>query len=387
MGGQKALGLLALALTLTSVGARAQTVVRATGPDAATWQAELQARGAVIALPPPLDAPSTPRARLRALVEVERLLAEARAHAGRLDEGPALAALERARRLAEEHADVPGASRWLAEVELASGLVAAQAGQNALAEQGFRRAASLDPDRVVRAAEAAPAVANRAQELARAVATAPESLVVIEADVPGAVVELAGRELGRAPVELRAPAGRHVLRVVAPGHRAWGRALDLFEGRRAPMRVHLSPTEEERARRAFEAASTFDDARATRPPGVELFFVEARGDRALILRCDDAGCAPPVRLAPGEDWPTRWPEAAPDDPRELASARVWLRTETLPDRPPPPPPGRPWYRRWPVWTAVAAGVIAGAVGIGVALRPEPEQQLRVRIEPGDLGGM
>jgi hypothetical protein len=37
-----------------------------------------------------------------------------------------------------------------------------------------------------------------------------------------------------------------------------------------------------------------------------------------------------------------------------------------------------------VWTAVAAGVIAGAVGLGVGLRPEPEQRLRVRIDPSDL---
>jgi hypothetical protein len=37
-----------------------------------------------------------------------------------------------------------------------------------------------------------------------------------------------------------------------------------------------------------------------------------------------------------------------------------------------------------VWTAVAAGVIAGAVGLGIGLRPEPEQRLRVRIDPSDL---
>src|SRR5690606_23579003 len=125
---------------------------RVRGEGAAAWRATLEARGAA-RLEPGAPAPSaTSRARLRALVEVEASLAEARAHAARLDEGAALAVLERARRLAEEHADVPRAARWLAEVELAIGLVATQANLRALADQAFRRAASLDPDRIVRAA-------------------------------------------------------------------------------------------------------------------------------------------------------------------------------------------------------------------------------------------
>jgi hypothetical protein len=363
--------------------ASAQVVHRVVGEGADAWRAELEAHGAA-PMRPSAPAPAhTSRARLAALVRVEALIAEARAHAGRLDEGAALATLERARRIAEEHADVPGASRWLAEVELTSALVAEQADRPALADQGFRRAASLDPARVVRAAEAAPNTTNRARELALAGATAPASLFVVEVDAPGATVELAGRVIGEAPVEVRAPAGRHVLRVSAPGHLAWGRTIDLIEGRRAPMRVHLGPTEAERARRAWESADTFERARASRPAGTELWWVEARGERALLVRCDDAGCAAPMRLRIGE-WPELSPIERALDRSALADARDWIAATPEPDVVPPPPPPRPWYRRWPVWTAVAAGVIAGAVGLGVGLRPEPEQRLRVRIDPSDL---
>lgn len=375
--------LVGIALGLSNV-ASAQVVHRVSGEGIEAWRAELEAHGAApmrTTTPAPAH---TSRARLAALMRVEALIAEARAHAGRLDEGEALATLERARRLAEELADVPGASRWLAEVELTAALVAVQSGRAALADQGFRRAASLDPARVVRAAEAAPAIASRARTLALAGATAPASLFVVEVDAPGATVELAGRVIGEAPIEVRAPAGRHVIRVSAPGHLAWGRAVDLIEGRRAPMRVHLGPTNAERARRAWERASTFEEARATRPPGTELWWVEARGERALLVRCDDTGCATPMRLELGE-WPEELAPIAPEiSTRTLADARDWIASSRAPDVVPPPPPPRAWYRRWPVWTAVAVGVIAGAVGLGVGLRPEPEQRLRVRIDPSDL---
>lgn len=365
--------------TPPSESSSTRVVHRVRGEGAPLWRATLEARGAA-PLDPGGPAPSaTSRARLRALVEVEAFLAEARAHAARLDEGAALAVLERARRLAEEHADVPRAARWLAEVELAIGLVATQASRRALADQAFRRAASLDPDRIVRAAEAAPAVAAHARELALGVATSPESLFVVEVDAPNAIVELAGRVVGEAPIEVRAPAGRHVLRVSAPGHRAWGRALDLFEGRRAPVTIHLAPTEAERARRAWVDARTFEEARAALPPATELWWVEARGERALFVRCDAHACSEPQRLV--RELPETLPpmETSPS----LVSARVWLAQDEPTELPPPPPPRRPWFRRWPVWTGIVLGVAAAAVGIGIAARPEPEQRLRVRIDPGD----
>ena len=75
--------------------ASAQVVHRVVSEGADAWRAELEAHGAA-PMRPSAPAPAhTSRARLAALVRVEALIAEARAHAGRLDEGAALATLDR----------------------------------------------------------------------------------------------------------------------------------------------------------------------------------------------------------------------------------------------------------------------------------------------------
>ncbi|HJL24569.1 MAG TPA: PEGA domain-containing protein, partial [Polyangiaceae bacterium LLY-WYZ-15_(1-7)] len=336
MGGRLAL----LLLTAMASGASAQTapVVRVEGPAeaAARWRARAEARGATPAEELALEGPGgIARGRLAALRAVEERVAEARRAAGQLAEGEALTLLTEARREAEAHADVPGAARWLAEVEAVLGVVAAQAGLRALSDEAFRRVATLDPSRVIRAAEAAPAIVERASALATRVATGPVGAQRVECDAPGARVFLDGRLVGPAPASFEAPVGRHLVRVEAPGRRPWGAAFDLLEGARAPMEVRLAPTEGARRRGALARAAGPREAARALAPGQTLWWLEAgRGprDRALLVRCDAEGCAGPARLE-GEGWgePEGRVEAG-----ALAAARRWR--DALPNERPPPPP-------------------------------------------------
>ncbi|MBX3251821.1 MAG: PEGA domain-containing protein [Myxococcales bacterium] len=397
--------LLTLTLTLLTTTLAAQSpanqppaapYVYAEGPGADAWVESATARGARAPTTLPPAPPTTPRARVEALARVEAALAEARTHAGRLDEAAAMSALERARRLAEAHADLPNAARWIAEVEVALGLVAWQAGARQLATQSLTRAASLDPERVVRAAEAAPAVARHARELAAEVARAPEARFRVVSTPPGALVELDGAPLGVAPLEVRARRGRHVLRLSLPGHHAFGQVLDIHEGGRAPIEVRLSPTNDERRRARLRAATTLTAAQRALAPGETLEWVQARGERAVAVRCDHAGCEPPRRLVRDRDdvrdeggpWELAPPIAELSS--EEAAARItthadWLGGDPTGEGPVEDPiPPRPWYRRWPVWTGVALAVAAAAFGIGWALRPAPEQRFRLDLDFGDL---
>ncbi len=373
----------ACVFAFASVSARAQPTERAAVyrlNGSAEWAGRIESAGGR-----PLSAlrysSGVHRDRLLALHRAEDLVRDARRAAGRFDEAGALRRLVEARGLVETHADVPGSSQWLAEVELTLGLVAAQAGLDAIADESFRRAAALDPERVIAAAEAAPTVVARATAAAavqglRALGTLPIASPV------GARVFLDDREIGRVPLEVRARAGRHVLRIEFEEHVPWGQVLDVREGVASSIRVRLASRPEARARDRL-AALEAPDPRVLSTIASELghlvWWVDATEERALLLECGPVGCAAPVRLGAFRDPGPPIPEARVR--AQLRHGRAWMHWRPgVVD----PPPGVVWWKRWPLWVGVGAAVAAGAVGVGVALRPEPDRQRVLIVDTADL---
>lgn len=319
-------------------------------------------------------------ARVDALTEIAALLDAARADAAALREGRALAQLARAAQIAEAHVDVAGSAAWNAEVQTAIGVVAAQAGLARVSADALARAATLDASRGVRAAEAPPDLVAQAAEIARRIATGPTGSFEVTADGPGARVFLDDADVGVAPRSVRAPVGRHVLRIEAPGHRPYGTMLDVFEGAAVPLHVTLDEDPLLVTGRALVAAARAgDDAavglavRALALQGVPVASVwrvraAAAGERALVdLRSVDGRSRHwgvvigglPVRIAGARDL---------DDAGAVVDAdEAFLH--------PPhsvivPPHGDDfWQGPWP-W--IVGGVIAAgaAAAIGVAAAPQ-----------------
>ena len=340
------------------------------------------------ALAPAAPPPRSPRGALGTLNRVAALLDEARRAAGDLREGSALRALVEARRLLEAAAAVPGAARWLAEVELRLGVVAAQAGRPGLADEAFARAALFDVARVLRPAEAPPDVAAQAERARLEVAARPEGRfeVRVEPGLPGALVHLDGRSWGGAPLVLRARVGRHVLQVEAPGRARFGQVIDVFPGERPPRVVRLPRSARAQLEARLDAAPSVDEvpqilASSTRR--VWWIRVARDGRRALRLRCSAAGCGPVERLDEADlsrsgDRPHG--AALPGSPSlRLSAARAWLTGPANVEEAPPPGPPRAAIGVMGALAAALAGGIAAAL-----FAPRPDPGPRLRVDPGDL---
>lgn len=327
--------------------------------------------------------PGPDRRALRDLARAEQLIARAREASARLREGAALDALAEARALVEQHARTPGVTRWLAEIELATGVVAHQQGRHDLAEQSLERAASLDPARELGAAEAPPPVVQRARALARAAASRPQTRLALRSDAPGARAFLDDQPLGALPVDRTVDVGRHVLRIEAPGHRTWGRIIDLTEGRREPWAVALSPNEREARRRRLVAAELSELPAVLEPDG-QLRWVHVGERRALVTHCSADGCAEPRTMESDHALEP----LAPAELRGAVLAELWAEELTALDRRPLgealPPPPKPWWRKGTTWVAVAIGAAVAGVALGFSLRPDVRQELRVVVDTDDL---
>jgi hypothetical protein len=303
--------------------------------------------------------------RLRALASIERAIVTAREEAARLDESDALARLTRARTAIADLGDVPGVARFAAEVELAIGLVAAQAGRRALAEQSLRAAVALDATREIGAAEAPPDVVAIADRLRREVATGPRGHFAIRVE-GGVVAEvyLDDRRVGAAPTTIEAPVGRHVVRVEARGHRSYARFVDVFEGERTPWSVALAPTRRHTSLQRLDDATDAGDLRAVRDAlgaidePARVVFLFASNARAFVVVCVDDRCEGPSRVE--DDGALAAARPARDDALRRARDEANRPTRALVTE---TPRARRSVRRGvpPAVAAVAAGVAAAIV--------------------------
>jgi hypothetical protein len=336
--------------------------------------------------------------RVEVLAQVEAAIAAARGHRAALEYGPAIRELSIAERDVLSRLDIAGASAWYAEVQLALAVTAMESGHEGAAEAALARACSVDPARTLGGAEAPPSLVARARSILRAIATGPRGRFELRTNVEGALVTVDERPLGRAPLRVEASVGTHVLRVEAPGHRPWARAIDVLEGSRRAIEVVLAPepaVEHVRALRAAADARDLDGVVASlgalaaidRAPRA-LWLVEASGgalDRAIVVACRASGCSEPIRIDATrvESVLPRDPEAAgePLDPGAIASARSWL-DEPI-DTEPPPPPGTPWWEE--PWPWVVLGTVAlGAIGVSIGVTwPQPRTVEQFRIECPD----
>jgi hypothetical protein len=322
------------------------------------------------------------------IVRVEAALAAARAAMRELDEAGALRTLARARTDVETALALPGTTAWVAELELAIGRVAAQAGEVGLARDAFARGFVLAPGRALGAAEAPPEVVALADEEMRRVRARPVGRFDVLVDWEGARVFLDEEDLGVAPRRVEARVGTHVLRVVAPGAASYARTIDVLAGSRAPMAIALSPTHlVAAARRAHALATT--DALDTLPRAVAamraawgrpviVWRVQAGTgpfERAIAIACDDVTCHAPARLSTGSrQAPLAALAEGPLVPASERAAIAWM-DEALPIEA-PPPPSDPWTDGWP-WAivgGVGGALVLGAVITGVVLGTSPQHQ-------------
>jgi hypothetical protein len=368
--------------------------------DAERWRERLERRLGPLQV---RDAEQVDRAqgvsseRLLPLHRIETLLASAREQAAALLEDQALSSLAEAAGIGQQLGDVPGAAAWNAEIQLQLGITAAQAGLDELAETAFRMAATLDRSRRLLEAEAAPLVVERYERVAREVAMAPRGQLQVRVMAKDALVYLDDAPQGAAPVRIQAPVGRHLLRVEAPGHRAYGAFIDLLEGQRSPLTVQPSPEPALEQARLLATAGKVGDypalARAldslrgagAGPRSVWVLEVASRTHKALLVRCDAGGCGASVRLTSPELPELSSPAPHASLTREaLARDRAWLGQKQLEksDR----AQATPLWRRWYLWGSVVAVIATGSV-LALALNANrtPAARLRVVVQPGDVG--
>jgi tetratricopeptide (TPR) repeat protein len=306
-----------------------------------------------------------PERELAVLAAAERALLEARELSARFEQGRALVVLAQAEEALRAALELPLAHAFLAELHVQMALLAAGLGERRLAETALEHAATLDPQRSLQAAEAPPDVLELARSIERRRDGAARSRTPVEVTPPGAEIVLDGAVLGRAPLALDAPPGRHALSVRAAGHVPYAALVELGAGERAPLRIRLAQTDREAARRALLAAlDQPDEARAQASAlaalgadVVWLFELAPGGARATAHECDRSGC----RLR-GELRGPAGEAIAHDAPRTRE---------------------RPAWQRWPFWLGVSASVAAGAaLAIWLAHDEHTRKERVLTIDPG-----
>lgn len=318
--------------------------------------------------------------------------ARALAHAGwraYLAVEPAAAAqsLARAREAAAGVLDLQGAIALHADISLRLGVVLHQLGRADEAAAALREAAALDPGRAVSIAEFAPDAVS-AYEAARD-APAPAVTVRIQAVPAGAFIEIDGRPVGAAPVEVIVPAGPHAIVARAPGYRGHGQVVALAPGQ-GPVDIRLAA--DAPAAAVMRGAEALAIGRAPDEAGAAVAGLAryAELDTVVLVASVWRRGAPALlgqRCASGADAAvrcTRVVEIGYDSPDAVsaAAARLWavladapgtgapglltdarfVRGEARPRPRAPRESGCAWCRSPWVWVGVgAAAAVGGAV--------------------------
>ncbi len=334
--------------------------------------------------------------RLALLERLASALEAARRAQAALDEGEALRSLSAASELAREALDVPSATAWLAEIEVATAIIASERGDAELAEASLRRALSLAPDRALGEGEASPALVARSRAIRREEvrrARVEVRLAPTATPSPAARIFVDDRELGSLPREVEVSAGAHVLRVEAEGRRPYARLVTFAPGVRAPWSVALAPSRATVLAQALEEAIRGGSLEAV---AALLARIEAEGgaartlwlvsvgtgalDRALVVRCEAGGCARADRLEGSEAIQLHpdAPLARAEGPRIRATERAWI--DEVPGLA-PEPSSAPILDAWWLWAGIGVAVVGAAVGVGLAATSSEQPALVLRVDP------
>lgn len=355
-----------------------------------------------------LRAGAVPAARLTRFAEVEGLAQSGwRAY---LEARPTLAAsrLGDARAAAGELLDLDGGLELYADLSLRLGAVKLALGRPDEAALDFRLAATLDPDRAVTDAEFKPEVVERAA----ASRTSSPSRVArrIEVEPRGALVEVDGREVGRAPVSIDLELGLHVVVARAAGRTARAETISVAAGDSGVMSLALDedPTArdalaaarqlrvgqgEEDASRAGEALVLYGDLDAL----LLLASVWRRGEPVLLgqlCRGQPLRCGRVIEIG------------HPNSRIDRAAARLWREVVAAPARFPltllsdarltdregmpggpvgPRDPPRRWWRSGWLWLGVGSAALAVAAGLVLTGGDDGVDPVVV-VNPCDFGG-
>ena len=190
------------------------------------------------------------------------------------------------------------------EIQLSIGATAAQAGMSVLAAEAFRRAVTLDPRRALLSAEAPPSAVELYARVARQVAVSALGDFEVHVAAPRAAsFSTTWRRgspgprarAGRAPPAARRRTGVPLVRFIH--RRARGRAA----GAAHPAGAGSAGRDRRRARAGrtrrrlpavVAAAASLERAGAVLAP-VLVVGRSGRTGRALLVRCEAAGCARP----------------------------------------------------------------------------------------------
>jgi hypothetical protein len=336
-----------------------------------------------------------------AIAAVEIAIREARTAMRELDERRALSLLAEAEERASRALVIGGSVAWYAEVELAIGTTAAQAGLDTLARGAFVRALSVAPTRVLGAADAPPDVVVLAEETARSLRAAPLGRFEVTSETSRALVYLDDQLLGPLPRRVEARAGQHVLRVEADGAVPYATRIDVLPGTRAPLALTLAPTPvvatAVAAHRALEARdldvlpALASELREELGRPVVIWIVEAGTgpfERATAIACDADACREPARLSTGSRESPAVVLGGGAWSRRVDRAALAWRDEPLPLEPVVPPAPDVWSEPWP-WGVIGGGaaiVIGGVIaGIVLATEPPPDRPLVLVVDPSHVG--
>jgi hypothetical protein len=285
--------------------------------------------------------------------------------------------------------DLAGGVEMYGELCLRLGAIELALGHEREAEASFRLAGLLDPQRDVTDAEFKPAVVDRfraAQARAR-----PLRRRRIDAVPPGSTIEVDGRSLGAAPIEVDLEDGTHVVVARAPGRTPRGLLAAVDATGQGDIRIELADDPlaasvagaGARMRIGEGAPGATDAARALVAVGeldgvLVVASVWRRGEPALLGQfCGAApgGCGRVIEIGYGRrDRLEQAADALWRQAREggqghrltlLADARL-VHREAAPTRRPATEGARWWQSRW-LWVGVGGAAIS-AVAAGLMLR-------------------
>lgn len=296
-----------------------------------------------------------------------------------------LAAVSEAQLVLEADAAVPADFDALHQALLYRGMNELALGREDRAREALRQAARLRPHATLDAGRIPPDALALYEQMRTALRADPPAALAVTTEPAGARVTLDGEPVGSAPVSLNAPAGRHWVRVEAPGFAPRVLPVDLSAAGTPPLDVSLPPA---------DAASTARDLAALDVAALRAISPDVRRTAARTLGADAF-----VRLTPLDDGDIEGIAldlATGRVRREVATAtqvradvaRALGRLARRLVGPPEgatvaaPPPSGPSVFESP-WLWIAVGVVAAAATTTavVAATYEPTPVFRVRAQP------